>query len=266
MQDEILTKLHSVLLEILDDFIQICEANNLSYFLMGGTLIGAVRHKGFIPWDDDIDVGMTRPDYEKFIKIFNSTENSKYYLLFMNDPAVSPWLKFCKKNTLFSEKKYDQSSRNEGIFIDIWIFDNSTRFFLPLQEFLLILLRRIYQQKINMYKAKKWYIKLPVVILSLFVTKKFCVWFPEKLRHMFNKYNTAYITNYTSNKLKEDTYSKKSIFPLTKLPFEDRFYCVPGDYINFLEICYDNYLAIPPVEKQVGHLPEYVIFDTTAME
>jgi len=266
MQNEILSKLHGVLLEILDDFIRICEANNLSYFLMGGTLIGAVRHKGFIPWDDDLDVGMLRSDYEKFIKIFNSIENSKYYLVFMNDPAVFPWIKLCKKNTLFSEKNYDQSSRNEGIFIDIWVFDNSFMFLLPLQESLLKLLSRIYKQKINMYTAKNWLIKFPVIILSLFVSKNFCVWFPEKIRRLFNKFNTAYLTNFSSNKLKEDTYSKKSMFPLTKLLFEDKYYCVPGDYINFLDTCYDNYLELPPVEKQVGHLPEYVIFDTTAMD
>ena len=266
METDTLSKLHGVLLEILDEFVRICEANNLSYFLIGGTLIGAVRHKGFIPWDDDLDVGMSRSDYEKFIKIFNSTENSKYYLLFMNDPAVFPWLKICKKNTLFAEKIYDKSIRNEGIYIDIWSFDNSCKFLLPLQGSLLKLLSRIYKQKIHMYTAKKWYVGCPVKILSLVVPKKFCVWFPDKLRRFFNKFNTAYFTNFSVNNLKEDTYSKKSMFPLTKLLFEGKYYNAPGDYANFLETCYGNYLELPPIEKQVGHLPEYVIFDTAAKE
>ena len=266
MQDEVLSKLHGVLQEILDDFAQICEANNLPYFLMGGTLIGAVRHKGFIPWDDDLDVGMLRSDYEKFIEIFNSIENSKYYLVHMNDHYLFSWLKVCKKNTLFSEKKYDQSISQEGIFIDIWIFDNSCMFLLPLQETLIKLARRIYLSKTNVFNSKNWYKRYPVKILSVFVPKKFCIWFTKKLPRFFNKFNTAYITNFASHTLKEDTYSKKSMFPLTKLLFEDRYYYVPGDYINFLETCYDNYLELPPIEKRVGHMPEYVVFDTTTME
>ena len=64
-----LKKLHSIEIEILDEFVRICNKHNLQYFLIGGTLLGAVRHKGFIPWDDDLDVAMPRNDYENFLKI-----------------------------------------------------------------------------------------------------------------------------------------------------------------------------------------------------
>jgi len=67
---EVLKRLHNVQLQILSDFIRACEKYELSYFAVYGTAIGAVRHGGFIPWDDDIDVGMLRRDYDKFLQIF----------------------------------------------------------------------------------------------------------------------------------------------------------------------------------------------------
>lgn len=73
----VLEKLHRVQIEILNDFIMVCEKYDLTYFAIYGTAIGAVRHHGFIPWDDDIDVGMLRKDYEKFCGIFPKRTRGK---------------------------------------------------------------------------------------------------------------------------------------------------------------------------------------------
>ena len=77
----VLDKLHRVQVQILNDFIQVCEKYDLKYFVLYGTAIGTVRHNGFIPWDDDIDVGMLREDYNKFLEIFPKEMKEHYYLL-----------------------------------------------------------------------------------------------------------------------------------------------------------------------------------------
>ncbi len=79
--DDSLKKLQKLELEMLLKIVDICEKNNITYYLFGGTLIGAVRHEGFIPWDDDIDLGMPRPDYEKFLEIAESELGENYDLL-----------------------------------------------------------------------------------------------------------------------------------------------------------------------------------------
>ena len=76
-----LKHVQEVQLMIFKDFIEICEKNDLEYYAYGGTVLGAIRHKGFIPWDDDIDILMFREDYEKFLKIMGETKSSKYELL-----------------------------------------------------------------------------------------------------------------------------------------------------------------------------------------
>ena len=80
-EPEVLKKLHTVQLEMLNDFIRVCDKHDLTYFVVYGTAIGAVRHQGFIPWDDDIDVAMLRRDYDKFCRIFNEELSEKYNLL-----------------------------------------------------------------------------------------------------------------------------------------------------------------------------------------
>lgn len=123
--DPRLRKLQLVELEILNEFVRICEAHSLQYYLVGGTLLGAVRHKGFIPWDDDIDVAMPREDYDSFAQIAPQELNSQY---FYQSPETDPYYfltyaKIRKNGTKVYEERFKYAKFHKGIFIDIFPLD-----------------------------------------------------------------------------------------------------------------------------------------------
>lgn len=112
-------------LDILNEFVRICEKHNLTYYLVGGTLLGAVRHQGFIPWDDDIDVGMPREDYDRFAQIAVQ-ELAPHY--FYQSPDTDPcyflsYAKIRKNGTEIYEERFKNAKFHKGIFIDIFPLD-----------------------------------------------------------------------------------------------------------------------------------------------
>ena len=119
-------RIWAVELDLLAKFQEVCEANGLTYFADGGTILGAVRHRGFIPWDNDIDVCMPRPDYERFLEIGKTAFAAPYFL---QTPATedgryfSTWAKLCNSNTTGRGSDDFEKGINCGIFIDIFPFD-----------------------------------------------------------------------------------------------------------------------------------------------
>lgn len=120
-------ELQKTLLGMLSDIIRVCDNNNIRVALVGGSALGAVRHKGFIPWDDDIDLGMPRRDWEIFKKIFESTLGKKYILEAPNygdKDCKNPWGKVYLKDTIFEEIQDINMPYCKGIFIDVFVWDN----------------------------------------------------------------------------------------------------------------------------------------------
>ena len=123
--DSRLRKLQMAELEILKEFVRLCEAHGLQYYLVGGTLLGAVRHKGFIPWDDDIDVAMPRGDYDRFAQIAPKELDPRY---FYQCPDTDPhyfltYVKVRKNDTEIYEERFKNARFHKGIFIDIFPLD-----------------------------------------------------------------------------------------------------------------------------------------------
>lgn len=123
--DSRLRKLQLMELEILNEFVGLCEKHDLRYYLVGGTLLGAVRHQGFIPWDDDIDVAMPREDYDKFAEICREELGKDY---FYQSPETDPhyfltYAKIRKNGTEVYEERFQNAKFHKGIFIDIFPLD-----------------------------------------------------------------------------------------------------------------------------------------------
>ena len=126
MEKEVLRRVQLEQLEILKEIHRVCVENDIPYFLDSGTLIGAVRHNGFIPWDDDLDIGMLRPDYEKFCEIAPKKLNEKYsWQSWKNDKNYAlPFGKVRRNNTVYIEEKAGKL-KNCGFYVDVFPYDNA---------------------------------------------------------------------------------------------------------------------------------------------
>ena len=127
MDKELLRKVQLVQLEIAKEIQRVCQENDIRCFLVAGSFLGAVRHQGFIPWDDDMDIGMFRSDYEKFCRIAPQKLDKRYCLQnWHTDPNYSlPFGKVVKRNTLYMENKKSRRIQENGIYVDIFAYDNA---------------------------------------------------------------------------------------------------------------------------------------------
>lgn len=244
-------------LEILKEFAAVCEQHNLQYFLCFGTLLGAVRHRGFIPWDDDLDVGMPREDYDRFLEIADQAlDHKKYYCLSWNThPDYGmPYAKIKKKGTIYQEER--GSKKHNELFIDVFPYDvypGTVRSFLcqalPL-SFLGIIIRLKTGEKPWDGKGIGGRIKyIPFLIASIFsqtgvLKKKY-----DKLaRHYNNKpdqYVHRKVCRENAKPLKWVVH-KKMILPTEPILFEDDYFQAPVNADAYLRSSFGDYMTPPP--------------------
>lgn len=276
---DILRKLQLTQCEMLDEIVRVCEENNLRYFLIGGTLLGAVRHKGFIPWDDDLDITMPREDYEKFCSI-SQTKLKNNYFLHSIDTDEKYWLRFAKvrkKGTLFDEQSIKCLKTHKEIYIDIFPLDNSNEYkniFKTIREFLIVAISIMIYEKLHIKPVRPrktlagdLYFNLFHIIAIPFSIKKLQL-FQKKLMTFCNKKKAIYYLNYGSNyNLLKQTIPVEKYEPAVKLEFEGKLYSAPNDYDYILNRIYGDYMTLPPIEKRTSlHLPNIIVFGDENIE
>lgn len=251
------------LLEILDFFVSICKENNLTYYLGEGTLLGAIRHNGFIPWDDDIDIYMPRKDYEKLLNL--KIESPKFWLdnYKTNKKSWCPYSKMRYLNTIYEEKYVSNYNEPQGIWIDIFPIDNTKNNILSFVKFRKLIVKICfyilfykYSKKLNNLKSLTINKKI-VFIISRIVPRKIVILTREFLMKYENNENNPYYIGFTSKYSSEkQLHLKNKIFPLKNHIFEKKEYSIPKDSDYILKKIYgNNYMQIPKESERETHQP-----------
>lgn len=239
-------------------FHDFCKENNLTYFMLGGTVLGAIRHKGFIPWDDDADFGMPRNDYERFLNLIEK----------INDPVVLvesyknnnadfpyPFAKIYNKTTTLIENLRYPVKR--GVYIDVFPLDDcfSLHCFATKKMFFSI---NLYNLKICNKRKKRGFVKNVMINIFQFLFFKKPNFFKNckrlnKQAIKQNKKNSKFYANFFG------AWQEKEIVPLsvfgtpTLYKFENNLFYGPQDFDKYLKTLYGDYLVLPPVTERLNH-------------
>lgn len=249
MEKEIRDNLIRCQLDILDQIDLICKKHDIKYFLMWGTLIGAVRHKGYIPWDDDIDISMMRDDYNKFLKIAKKELPNKYFLQ-TGLTDKNHHLFFSKirlNNTAFCEKRERNQKHHRGIFVDIIPLDYRKDKLSFIRKF-----------KDKLYDRTNKYVYLKREGLKLGKLKFFNLLPESWVVRLRDKFASGKGDNCTSFRF---TFKCYDFFPTSTLVFQGKEYPVPRNYDKVLTEVYGEYMKLPPEDQRVTHEPLFISFD-----
>ncbi len=261
--DDELKHLQEVEFMILKDVVSICDKHNLDYYLYGGTLLGAVRHGDFIPWDDDIDIIMFREDYDKLLNILNDELDDKYEILSFKHQkdCFFPFCKISLKDTIFYEFWNDKVSFNEGIFIDIFVFDNipDSNIKRQFQLYKCRLCEHIFKSSLFEVPTNTKFKRRINKLLHYFarnlpISNEFYINHFLKILKKYEFEKTDYVRDYFEY-INDGIYRKDDITPFSKLSFRGFEFKVPYNYHLVLTEIYGDYMELPPKEKRYNHAP-----------
>lgn len=257
---------HSHLLEIATCFDQLCTAHQIPYYMLGGTMLGAIRHKGFIPWDDDMDFGIPRPFFDRFIEIAEKELPQQYSLLTRhNSPAIPKgFIKIQLKGSKLVEKVFEAQKPDfyNGIAIDIFPLDgcDSTSWLDRLRIKYIFMLIRIHEGRFCSLDIRKGVKKLAAAIIkALPLNDKRLADCIDQLIQSWN-YETSPMLSNCYGHWKEREIIYKQVFGQPKhYAFGTLSLYGVSDADSYLKQLYGNYMLLPPKEQQLTHADEIYV-------
>lgn len=273
LEGDLLKKYQNVLIKIAEDIISVCEEEKIFYQLSGGSALGAVRHKGIIPWDDDIDINMLGSETERFVKKFRKKFPDKYYVTTYRTKGYDSLIYTVKlKGTVSRGIEFaDVPEKQCGIGIDIFRIENtfdskilrnvhgffcmSMGFLLSCRKFYHNRKRMLALTKNNPELHKVTKIKVNAGRLLSFLPVEKWVAMTHKCYSLCKNNRSEYVSIPAGRKhYFGEMYLRKGMIQTVQLDFEGHKWNVARDYNDYLTKLYGNYMEIPPEDKREHHV------------
>lgn len=261
-----MNELQKIEFDLLKIFVEFCKKHDLKYYLSDGTALGAVRHSGFIPWDDDIDVCMPRYDYDRFIELGSKEFTGDVFLqTYKTDPYfVYAFAKLRNSKTTYVESYFKHSKINHGVWIDIFPLDGLSYKNTKKRKLINMRLKSVWpwiyicfpRSATKRIRAKWFLIDLiynGFMYFNYFLNaNSISTKHVEKKMKKYDYEKSYYITNYLAGISTKKVFTKDIFGEGKKMIFEGLEVIVPEKYDEYLRILYGDYMKLPPEEKRVS--------------
>ena len=246
-------------IDILKDVHNFCVSNNIRYTLIFGTLLGAIRHKGYIPWDDDIDIAMPRPDYERFVSSYKSSTGYYYIYDYRKDSDYyNPYAKIADTRTILEE---NVSMKNIGINIDVFPFDYMFNTQKECFDFIdrLNLYKKIFRIKFVKPGKKNSFVKRILIRMAKFacfpISIKKIVKKEYALVNTLRNENAKYVGLVVDPEIDaayKSVFSRSMFEAFVKVSFENQYFYALDGYDEWLRAMYGDYMTPPPISNRTS--------------
>lgn len=256
---------NATILDILKAFMKICKDNGLTYYCCAGTAIGAVRHHGIIPWDDDIDVIMPRPDYDRLLEIAKTADFRKYEIITPYDDETYPlyFSKLSNRNTTLIEDR--QIPCVIGLYVDIFPLDATDddvakakrlkdRYTKIINRLNAVSTHNTFGEYLSLLKKKEEWGRFAIKTLAFFcrsAMRRHLIRQMDRLSHLYDYDKAKNVQVYTGSYGHREVFPKSWLGKGKEFPFEDTTVLLPECYDEYLRHFFNDYMQFPPVEQRI---------------